>query len=406
MSLNPEGENSFLAGKRVAFVGKLGGVTRREAQQLVRQHGGIAVDRPSSDADLVVVGADELPLVDQDELLDDETRRAAAEGCLEIISETTLWQRLGMVENEQNVRRLYTPAMLADLLGVSVSTIRRWHRRGLIVPAREVRRLPYFDFQEVATARRLAQLLAAGASPSAIEKKLAELSRFVPEVERPLAQLSVIVEGRQLLLRQGEGLIEPGGQLRFDFDALEQGGEQPGGESTDRATVSLEEYLADNAEPPSPEELLALAAELEDDGCLEPAAEMYRVLLSAIGPVPEICFQLAELLYRLGDLSAARERYYVAIELDEDFVEARANLGCVLAEMGQFELAIAAFEGALRFHSEYPDVHYHLARTLDDVGRSEDATRHWDHFLDLSPDSPWADEARQRLQLGSLAEEP
>jgi hypothetical protein len=34
-----------LVGKRVAFVGKLGGVTKREAQQLVRQHGGIAVSR-------------------------------------------------------------------------------------------------------------------------------------------------------------------------------------------------------------------------------------------------------------------------------------------------------------------------------------------------------------------------
>jgi len=310
-----------------------------------------------------------------------------------------------MVENEQNVRRLYTPAMLAELAGVSVATIRRWHRRGLIVPAREVRRLPYFDFQEVATARRLAQLLAAGASPAAIEKKLAELSRFVPEVERPLAQLSVIVEGRQLLLRQGEGLIEPGGQLRFDFEALEKGDEQSAGEGQTRPTVSLEDYLAENAEPPSPDELLSYADELEDDGCLEQAAEIYRVVLSTLGPVPQICFQLAELLYRLGDLSAARERYYVAIELDEDFVEARANLGCVLAEMGQFELAVAAFEGALRYHSEYPDVHYHLARTLDDMGRHDEAARHWHQFVDLAPNSPWADEARQRLHAGSPAEE-
>ena len=111
--------------------------------------------------------------------------------------------------------------MLADLLGVSVvddSSLAsaRPDRAGSRGPP-----LPYFDFQEVATARRLAQLLAAGVSPAAIEKKLAELARFVPEVERPLAQLSVIVEGRQLLLRQGEGLIEPGGQMRFDFDAFE-----------------------------------------------------------------------------------------------------------------------------------------------------------------------------------------
>jgi DNA-binding transcriptional MerR regulator len=221
MSTSFDNEALPLSGRRVAFVGKLGGVTKREAHQLVRQYGGTPVDSPGKDADLVVIGADELPLDEADDLLDDAARRAVAEGRLEVMVETQLWQQLGLVEGEQNVRRLYTPAMLADLLGVTVATIRRWHRRGLIVPAREVRRLPYFDFQEVATARRLAQLLAAGASPAAIEKKLAELSRFVPDIERPLAQLSVIVEGRQLLLRQGEGLIEPGGQLRFDFEALE-----------------------------------------------------------------------------------------------------------------------------------------------------------------------------------------
>ncbi len=386
---------SFLAGKRVAFAGKLG-VTRREAQQLIRQYGGIPLDEVRADVDLIVLGADELPLVEPDELLDAATRRAAAEGRLEITSETVLWQRLGLVETEQHVRRLYTPAMLAELLGVSVATIRRWHRRGLIVPVREVRRLPYFDFQEVATARRLAQLLAAGASPAAIERKLDALARFVPGVERPLAQLSVIVEGRQLLLRQGEGLIEPGGQLRFDFVALEREPEASGEARV--PTVSLEEHRVEAAGPASSDEMLAWATELEDAGQLCEAAEVYRVMLAAWGPRPEVCFRLAELLYRLGDLPAARERYSMAIEMDEDYVEARANLGCVLAELGQSEWAVAAFEGALRFHNDYPDVHYHLARTLDDLGRVAEARQHWDRFLDLAPDSPWAEEARAWLQ--------
>ena len=105
-----------------------------------------------------------------------------------------------------------------------------------------------------------------------------------------------------------------------------------------------------------------------------------------------------ELLYRLGDITAARERYLMTIELDEEYVEARANLGCVLAELGQYELAIAAFEGTLQFHPDYPDVHYHLARTLDEIGRHDDAERHWQQFLTLSPSSPWAEEARGRLE--------
>ena len=89
---------------------------------------------------------------------------------------------------------MYTPAMLAQLVGVPVAVVRRWHRRGLIKPEREVRRLPYFDFQEVATARRLAELQSAGASPAAIAKYLQALARYLPHVDRPLAQLAIVVE--------------------------------------------------------------------------------------------------------------------------------------------------------------------------------------------------------------------
>ena len=389
------------AGKHVAFVGKLGGLTRREAQQLVRQQGGVPVDDAARGADLIVIGADELPLGEHDELLDEATRVAAAEGRLEVITETQLWQRLGLVEGEQHVRRLYTPAMLAELLHVPVATIRRWHRRGLIVPAREVHRLPYFDFREVATARRLAELVAAGASPAAIEKKLAELARYVPSVDRPLAQLSVIVEGRQILLRQGEGLIEPGGQRRIDFGALESSPDDSFTQDSEShpATVAFQsprDSLA-TLENATPAEMLRLAATWEDEGQLPDAIELYRAALAAGGPKAEVCFQLAELLYRTGDLAAARERYYMAIELDEDYVEARANLGCLLAELGQLDLAVAAFEGALRFHRDYPDAHYHLAKALDELNQPDAAEPHWRAFVALAPDNPWADEARSRL---------
>lgn len=147
------------------------------------------------------------------------------------------------------------------------------------------------------------------------------------------------------------------------------------------------------------DEMLQAATHFEDNGQLEAAIQAYRTILLAFGPNAEIHFQLAELLYRIGQTPAARERYYAAVELDEDFVEARANLGCVLAELEDFELAVLAFEGALRFHPDFPDVHFHLARTLDQIDRKEQAQEHWIRFLQLSPDSPWADEARVRLGM-------
>ncbi len=399
-----QNSSEVLQGTRIAFVGKLASMSKREAARLVRQQGAVVAERPDASVDLVVVGEEGLPLgdaVDPDELFDAETRRAVEQGSVRVVPETELWQRLGLVEAEQDVRRLYTPAMLAELLGVPVAVIRRWHRRGLIVPVREVRRLPYFDFQEVATARRLAELLAAGMSPGAIEKKLAALARYLPGVGRPLAQLSVIIEGKEILLRQGDGLIEPGGQLRFDFEAAEQ--QQALGETADEVPCDVHAVLPlalrpdGDLAPTSPQELCRMAARLEEEGQLEAAVEMYRAAMAAAGPVPEVCFQVAELLYRLGDLGGARERYFTTIELDENYVEARANLGCVLAETGQRELAVAAFQGALAYHADYADVHYHLARTLDDLARGDEAETHWRAFLNLAPDSPWADQARSRL---------
>ena len=388
-------QSSRLSGARVALLGKLAGMSRRDGQKLVRQHGGVAVDDPR-EASLIVIGERELPLEDAaggDGLFDDAIRQAADEGRVSIIGETELWRRPGLLDETVGVRRLYTPAMLADLLGVPVAVIRRWHRRGLIVPAREVRRLPYFDFAEVSTARNLAQVLGTGISPAALEKKLAALSRFLPSAERRLAQLNVIVEGKQILLRQGDGLIDAGGQHRFDFEA------EPDNHQPESDKLSIAPSMVDIPTPTvlSPNELAQAAAQLEDDGRLDEAGEFYRAALAAGGASAEINFRLAELLYRQGELAAARERYYAAIELDEDFVEARANLGCVLSEMGQRELAVAAFEGALAFHADYADAHYHLARTLDDLARRDEAEAHWLAFLELSPDSPWADHARQRL---------
>ena len=398
-------KSELLRGQRVALIGKLASMPKREASHLLRQHGAIVVDRTSASVDLVVLGEDSLPLPDGnelDDLLDDATREAAERGSLRVLTETQLWEELGWFGAEPQSHPLYSPAMLAQLLAVPVAVIRRWHRRGLIVPAQEVRKLPYFDFQEVVTARRLAQLLAAGMSPDAIERRLQALSRLLPDATRPLAQLSVIIEGKQILLRQGDGLIEPGGQLRFDFDAADAG------DPVDRLAENWPTEVAEAVlgsigggrvldAATSPGELSRMAEELEEQGQLEAAAEIYRAAMAAGGPSAEICFQVAELLYRLGDLSAARERYYMTIELDEDYVEARANLGCVLAELGQRELAVAAFQGALAYHAAYAEAHYHLARTLDDLGRRQEADRHWATFLELAPDSPWAERARQRL---------
>ena len=293
---------------------------------------------------------------------------------------------------------LFTAAQLAELVGVHVSRIRSWQRRKWIVPARVTHRLAYFDFQELTVARQLAGLHRLGASTKSIEKKLALIERQFPDVARPLAQLNLLFDGRTLLVRRGSDLVEPTGQLRIDFDALDQDVENEAAATIPSPAIFLSLGESSSLEKAAPAQLAAWAVELDDAGDLESAAEMYRAAMAAGGPQPEWSFQLAEVLYRAGDLGAARERYFLALELDEDYVEARVNLGCVLLDLDDKELAIGAFSGALRSHDTYADAHYHLARTLDSLGRQDEARLHWQRYVDLAPESPWAEEAAARLQ--------
>ena len=384
-------------GKRVVFVGKLGALSRKETMQLVRDQGGFPMERPDGEVNMVIIGAEQLPAEDLSSLLSESIRSGLREGRTTLIHEHELWSMLGVVDDSQG-SHLYTPAMLADLIKTPVRNIRRWFRMGLLKSSKVAHRLPYFDFVEVQNAKQLSEWIARGAKSADIKRHLIEFGARVEN--RSLAEIDLVIDGRRLLLRQEGCLISASGQLHLDFDLDETNQEDqpsvvPFGVMASGKTI--DDVGMVDASLLSKDHLLQMAEEFEDSGQLEQAIEWYRVILARFGMASEVCFQLAEVLYRSGDCSGARERYYCALELDEDFIEARANLGCVLAETGQNELAIAAFQGALARDDHYPDVHYHLARCLDETGSEQDAAKHWIRFLQLSPQSPWADEALNRL---------
>src|SRR5438093_5364054 len=153
----------------------------------------------------------------------------------------------------------YTAAMLAELVGVHVSRVRSWQRRGWIVPASHTHRLAYFDFQELTVARQLAELARLGATPKLIEKKLAEIQRRFPDVKRPLAELTLILDGRTLLVRRGNELVEPGGQLRIDFEALDRDSDEDERVTIPSPAIFLSRDLPQAPEEAAPQRLAAWA---------------------------------------------------------------------------------------------------------------------------------------------------
>ncbi|MFM9058834.1 MAG: tetratricopeptide repeat protein [Planctomycetaceae bacterium] len=303
------------------------------------------------------------------------------------------------------VRRLYTAALMADVLRTSPAAIRHWVRGGLLVPARRAGSIEWFDFGQLVVGRHLARLLAGGLSLREIDAKLAGLAAGGGPAAARVAE-RIVADGRRLSLRDGDRLLAAGGQLQLDFytaDLADGGagegpprvvplGEVPETRGTDGADRDADRSVGDDVA-----EILGLADELEAAGEFEEAAEALRAVLQSQGPHASVLFTLAELLYRAGDLPAARERYYAVIEIDAGHLRARTSLGCVLAELGDHELALAALEGVLRQEPGYADAHWHVAGILADLGRAREARHHLGTFLALAPESPWAALARQRL---------
>ena len=303
------------------------------------------------------------------------------------------------------VHRLYSSAMLAELLAVPAAAVRHWVRGGLLRPVRRSGSLEWFDFPQLVVGRHLARLLGGGLSLREIDAKLAHLAPGGTPTAAHVVE-RIVADGRRLSIRDGERLLGAGGQLQFSFytdrlagDGLPRRtgpatlpGWPPEPDYRQMPTASAPHVADETAE------ILDLADDLEAAGEFTEAAEALRAVLQAQGPTAPVMFMLAELLYRAGDLTAARERYYATIEVDGDHLRARSSLGCVLAELGEYELALAALEGVLRQEPDYADAHWHIAAVLTDLGRGPEARHHLRTFLELAPDSPWAESARERLR--------
>ncbi|MBQ6615088.1 MAG: tetratricopeptide repeat protein [Thermoguttaceae bacterium] len=448
-----------LENKRIAFVGRLFGMSRRDVSELVRKYGAKVSRKLDAKLNLIVLADDLSMLLDTDNWLTPEMADALSRGELEVISETELWQRLSEFDAARNngsqsvqadasknvsvpLTRLYTPSMLASMLDVPVATIRQWSRMGLIHPVRQVKKLPYYDLREVDGARSLAQLLEKGVSPALIKEKIEQLGKYLPDAVRSLDQLSILLSGKKALFRIGADLVDTRGQFHFDLDGAPdyelriQNGSSNDKNSTDspnNAPVGFPWELVDqqdaqsvsDSEPEPTDFASILDLALMDDSAPLPVSEQTlrediaalqqagdwdnalaaaRLLLLAyrsdsLQQLSEDNVVLADILFQLGRIDAAEERLLIALEYDSDNLESRLNLGCLLKQQGNNSAALSAFKGCLDQFPDYADAHYHIALLLDELERSDEALVHWQKFWDLTPSGPWKTVAAERLGL-------
>ncbi|OCO98426.1 MULTISPECIES: tetratricopeptide repeat protein [unclassified Ensifer] len=228
-----------------------------------------------------------------------------------------------------------------------------------------------YSFRDLILARKYAELIASGASWSAIARSVHRSGQVAS-----LTALSLHHEGRDAIYaRSIEGKSELDGQLLFDLGTF------------------------DDAEL---EDLFALAEEAEASGDYEQAAAFYQRYLAVDRTDSVAAFNRANCLKAAGrELDAAHD-YARAIKLDPSFVEAWFNLAGLMSERGRIDAARRHLKKAIELDGDYADAVFNLAKLEFDAGDLGEARRWWRRYLELDSDSEWARTAERGVQYVDL----
>jgi tetratricopeptide (TPR) repeat protein len=381
------GKPAALMGQRVAFTGQFSTLTRAQAEKVVVRTGGQVVPGVNARATMLVVGMRGWPLMDSGHVprkLADAERLRASGGTIRILSETGFREVIGLEEPAESAAKSISGKQVCRALGIDARMLQRWEHCGLVRS-----RDDQYDFRDLVSLRTVTGLVARGVSPVIIRKSLDALGAFLPGVDRPLAQLNILVgDSGELVAELEEALLTQSGQLEFRFDAHSPA-------SPDESPRPLTLVQGDTRDGAA---WIEVGLEYEAAGEQDKAEHAYRraAALAPNDPVPQ--FNLGNVLLAAGRLEAATERYAQAVALDPSHAQAWFNLAHIQDALKDRHSAMKYLRRAIAADPTYADAHFNLAELAERVGDKAAAETAWDDYLKLDPRSEWSAEARRRLQ--------
>jgi tetratricopeptide (TPR) repeat protein len=345
----------------VAFTGRLASMKRAEAFEHVRRHGGTPRRGVTKNTSLLVVGELGWPLLG-DGRPSNSLTRAKSYG-VAVASERRFLEWVGRAAADEQART-YTAEQLASLSGLPPAVIEQLAEFGLIDP-RERR----YRFRDLAAARQLAELFAAGVGLSVVTRSLQDIRKWLPDAG--LSSLKLFPDARdKLLVEQFRGRTDQKGQFVL-----------PVGEPQE-----------------SPDALFEQAQAAEEARQVETAERLYRRVMKLDPGDPAAAFNLGNLLRGAGRKTEAEAVYRTAVKTDPAFAEAWYNLADLLDDQGRTPEAITSLERALAAEPSHRDAIFNLALLLQRTEHLSDAAAYWRRYLALDDKSDWAARAKRSLK--------
>lgn len=277
-------------------------------------------------------------------------------------------------------RRDFSREDVLRILQIPQHQLQSWERAGLM-PVREK-----YSFQDLGQLRTLRSLRAEDVSVASIRSSFAAM-QAVSGMANPLSEATVVRKGKQIVFRHHGEVMDPiRRQLCFDFDG---GAKQA---AVVKAPMSLRKTAASQAQ-----ERFLTAVQAEEAGEKRKAMGIYEEILALHPEYAAAYINLGTIYFHLRQYVKAEELYRQATVADPEYVLAFFDLGNVLDELERFEESIAAYQQAVVLAPRYADAHYNLALAYERKGARRNALRHWQAYVKLDRNGPWAEHARGQI---------
>jgi tetratricopeptide (TPR) repeat protein len=378
--------STTLKGKRIAFTGKLASMHREELVQLIKKFGGTSTEYISQHTNILIVGTEGWPVLKNGEvskkLQKAEVLNESKPGLIEIISEYSFLERIGLKKPRRTESGTCSVEHAAKILGVDKKVLRRWEQFDLIHSHKG--KLP---FQDLVSLRTITGLVQQDITPAHIAKGLQSLARIL-DIDRPLAQIRLIAEMGHLIAEFQGKLLELNGQLMFNFNSKNTTGE----------TIKLLEGQSQDAD-----DWLEYGSICEDEGRWIDAEMAFKHALALDAELVEAHLNLGNIFYKRGLLDKAAKHFFQVAELNKDLASlALYNLSDVLEQLDKHSEAAEALQLAIKAEPTFAAAYFKLALCYEHLHQPEDANKTWEHYLKLDPENGEAQFAYRHIKRNKL----